>query len=91
MVSIGSFKTERLFGNGAELAVEMAKREGVVMAILTDGSPSCGSTYQYSGRFDGDTLPGRGVVAELLIRAGVTIFPHTELEAADAHLRSVEA
>ena len=79
------------FLRGAELAVEVATREGVVAAVLTDGSPSCGSTYQFSGNFDGQTKPGRGVVAELLFRAGVKVFPHTDLEAAHIYLRKLES
>ena len=79
------------FLRGAELAVEVAAREGVIAAVLTDGSPSCGSTYQFSGNFDGKTQPGRGVVAELLVRAGVKVFPHTDLESADRFLRLPES
>jgi uncharacterized protein YbbK (DUF523 family) len=79
-----------LFIKGAELAVEAAIREDVALAILTDGSPSCGSTYVYSGNFDNKTMPGRGVVTELLVRAGIKIFPHTDLEAADAYLKSLD-
>lgn len=78
-----------MFIKGAQLAVEAATREGVVMAVLTDGSPSCGSTYVYGGKFDGEIRPGRGVVVELLIRAGLRVFPHTDLKIADAYLMSL--
>ena len=80
-----------LFLKGAEMAVEVAREQGVVAAVLTDGSPSCGSTFQFSGNFDGETIPGRGVVTELLVRAGIKVFPHTELEAADRYIRKLES
>jgi uncharacterized protein YbbK (DUF523 family) len=77
-----------LFITGAELAVEAALREDVALAILTDGSPSCGSTFVYSGNFDNKTKPGRGLVAELFERAGIRVFQQTDLHAAEAFLRS---
>ena len=90
MVECTGAEVTSLFLKGAELAVKAAVSEGVAAAILTDGSPSCGSTFQYSGDFDGRTKPGRGVVAEMLIRAGVKVFPHTDLEAADRYLSNLE-
>ena len=36
-----------MFLKGAELAVTHLIKHGCVVAVLTDGSPSCGSTYTY--------------------------------------------
>ena len=58
------------FVAGADLALELARREGCRFALLTDGSPSCGSTRIHAGRFDGTRVPGAGVVAALLSRSG---------------------
>ena len=55
-----------MFVEGAKKAVDLAKEKEVKIAILTDGSPSCGSTYVYDGNFSGKTIPGKGVTAELL-------------------------
>lgn len=77
-----------LFTEGARLAVEHARENGCVIAVLTDGSPSCGSTYQYDGTFTGATRTGTGVVAQLLIDSGIRVFPESQLEQADAYLRS---
>ncbi len=79
-----------LFTEGAQLAVEHAKSRGCVIAILTDGSPSCGSTYQYDGSFKGGTRKGTGVVAQLLIDNGIRVFPESQLEEADACLRGLD-
>ncbi|MCP5075184.1 MAG: DUF523 domain-containing protein [Rhodobacteraceae bacterium] len=48
--------------------------------MLTDGSPSCGSTYQYSGKFDMKTRKGDGVVAALLSRNGIRVFAENALD-----------
>ena len=76
-----------LFIRGAELAVERAIREGCVAAVLTDGSPSCGSTYTYDGSFTGGTVPGMGVTAQLLADRGIAVFAETQLEQADRFVR----
>lgn len=76
---------------GAELALERALEEGCVVAVLTDGSPSCGSSYVYDGSFGGGTHPGRGVVAQLLVDHGIPVFSESELAEADQILRHADA
>lgn len=71
---------------GAQLALETARKAGCGFALLTDGSPSCGSTYQYSGNFDMGTRKGNGVVAALLARHGIVVFPEDRLEELEAAL-----
>lgn len=78
-----------LFTTGAHLAVAHAIEEGCVVAVLTDGSPSCGSVYMYDGTFSGGTQPGTGVVAQALIDAGIPVFPEDQLELADAFLKQL--
>jgi uncharacterized protein YbbK (DUF523 family) len=82
----GADVTER-FLTGARLAVAQAVKNGCVAAVLTDGSPSCGSTYTYDGSFTGGTINGTGVVAQLLVDNGIRVFPETQLEQADQVLR----
>jgi len=55
---------------------------------LTDGSPSCGTTYTYDGTFKGGTVPGMGVAAQLLHDRGIAVFPEDQIEQADQFLRS---
>ena len=85
----GTDVTEQ-FMRGAQLAVAHAVANGCVAAVLTDGSPSCGSTYIYDGSFDGGTKDGTGVVAQLLIENGISVFPESQLEQADRFVRHVE-
>ena len=76
-----------LFVQGAELAVAHAIEHGCVVAVLTDGSPSCGSTYTYDGSFTGRTLTGMGVTARLLADRGIPVYSENQLEEADEVLR----
>lgn len=76
----------RGFLDGAAQAVALARETGCRHALLTDGSPSCGTTFVYSGRFDGATQPGRGVVAEALMRAGVAVYAPSQIAALAAAL-----
>lgn len=62
------------FREAARLTLDIARRHGTRFALLTDGSPSCGSGFIYSGAHDGLRRPGRGVVAELLSQNGIRVF-----------------
>ena len=73
---------------GAELAVERAIDAGCVAAVLTDGSPSCGTTFVYDGAFAGGTTSGMGVTAQLLADRGIAVFAESQIEQADRYLQS---
>ena len=77
-----------LFRKGAELTVAHAIEHRCVVAVLTDGSPSCGSTYTYDGSFTGGTVTGMGVTARLLADRGIPVFSESQLEEADRVLRA---
>ncbi|MFP1731224.1 DUF523 domain-containing protein [Lonsdalea quercina] len=64
---------------GAWLTLEMAREHHCRFALLTDGSPSCGSQTIYSGHFNGETLAGHGVTAELLRSKGIEVFSDREI------------
>lgn len=77
-----------MFVRGAELALVRAVSQGCVMAILTDGSPTCGSSYIFDGTFGGGTTPGAGVTAQLLRDNGLAVFSEQQLQSADDFLQS---
>ncbi len=79
-----------LFRAAAHQALRRAIDAGVALAVLVDGSPTCGSSYVYDGSFSGITVPGRGVATEALRRHGVPVFHHHELERAAAALAEME-
>ena len=78
-----------LFVEGARLAAQRAMAEGCVMAVLTDGSQSCGTTYNYDGSFTGGTVAGMGVTAQHLADQGLRVFPEDQIDEADRYLRSL--
>ncbi|MEQ9947997.1 DUF523 domain-containing protein [Pectobacterium aroidearum] len=65
---------------GAWLALNMAQQHNCRFALLTEGSPSCGSRIIYSGHFDGSQTAGSGVTAELLRCHGIEVFSDREIE-----------
>jgi len=78
------------FTRGAETALDAAKRDGIRIAVLKDGSPSCGSSFVYDGTFAGTRTAGLGVTAALLESNGVRVFSEKTLEAAAAFLEQLE-
>jgi uncharacterized protein YbbK (DUF523 family) len=81
----------REFLLGARRTVEAAAANGVRLAILKDGSPSCGTTYIYDGTFRGQRDAGHGVTAALLSEAGIRTFSEGQIQEAAAYLESLEA
>ena len=79
-----------LFVEGARLAAQRAMAEGCVVAVLTDGSPSCGTTYNYDGTFTGGTVEGMGVTAQHLADQCLRVFPEDQIDEADRYLRSLD-
>lgn len=79
-----------LFIDGAQKALDFARKNDVMVAILTDGSPSCGSSYVYDGEFGGGTVPGKGVTAALLEQNGIQVFNEFQIEDALEFLTGLE-
>ena len=78
------------FVRGAQLALQEAQRLGIRIAVLKEGSPSCGVHLLYSGNFSGQTKHGRGVTATLLEQNGIHVFSENEDAQVNALLRSLE-
>lgn len=78
------------FLEGARRTLERARAYGVRMAILKEGSPSCGSGRVYDGSFGGRSVPGEGVTTALLERNGIAVFAEDALEEAAAYLAGLE-
>jgi uncharacterized protein YbbK (DUF523 family) len=80
------------FQRGASLALAAAQTDGVHVAVLKEGSPSCGSGYIYDGSFGGGrNAGGQGVTAALLARHGIRVYSEHELDEAAAHVRRLES
>jgi len=78
------------FEQGAAEALEQALRHDAGLAILKEGSPSCGSSYVYDGTFTSTRVPHEGVTAALLRSRGIRVFSEHELDAAAAYVESLE-
>ena len=78
------------FLRGAALALKAASHNAVRLAILKEGSPSCGSHRVYDGSFAGTSVAGFGVTTALLTRNGIRVFSEDELDLAGAYLCSLE-
>jgi len=65
------------FAQGATLALAAARRYGAGVAVLKEGSPSCGT---HRVMVDGASVAGRGVAAAALERAGVALLSDEDLE-----------
>ncbi|WP_308918364.1 DUF523 domain-containing protein [Jannaschia sp. LMIT008] len=68
-----------LYRRAAHDTATLARRHGCRHAILTDGSPSCGSTFVHDGTFTG--------ASAALRRAGILVWPQGRIAGSDARLR----
>ena len=68
------------YRRGAEIALELAQREGIRAAVLKERSPSCGSGEIYDGSFTGALTAGDGVTVEILRAHGIAVFGESEVQ-----------
>ncbi|HVZ22684.1 MAG TPA: DUF523 domain-containing protein [Vicinamibacterales bacterium] len=78
------------FDTGARLALGAAQTQNARVAVLKEGSPSCGTHRISDGSFTGRKIEGRGVTAALLERHGIRVFSEDEIEEAAEYLRGLE-
>lgn len=78
------------FVKGAETALASARAKDIRVAVLKEGSPSCGSSLIHDGSFTSTKVPGSGVTAACLRRAGIHVFSETELDEAESLLTRLE-
>lgn len=67
------------FRKGAQIALEIAQKEKIDLAILQSRSPSCGVKQIYDGTFSGTRIDGQGVFAKLLDENGFRIIDVEDL------------
>ncbi len=68
------------YQRGAQIALEIAQREGCTLAVLKEKSPSCGNKEIYDGSFSRRLIPGMGVTAQMLTCSGITVLGESQLE-----------
>ena len=75
---------------GARAALELVRQHGIRVAVLKDGSPSCGSGWIHDGSFSGRLVTGEGLTAAVLREAGVQVFSEDRIDEAAACLEALE-
>lgn len=66
------------FTKGAEQSLKIVKDKNIRLAILKEGSPSCGSNFIYDGTHQGRKKRGSGLTAKLLIENAVTVYSEND-------------
>lgn len=79
------------FVQGAEVAYQLAQLYRIRVAVLKEGSPSCGSGYTYDGTFTATKVAHPGVTTAKLQQAGIHVFNEHQFAEADALLQQLEA
>lgn len=78
------------FLTGARLAQALVRKHGIRVAILKEGSPTCGSSYTHDGRFLGVHIPQPGVTTAMLLQEGVRVFSEAQLDEAVACVEALD-
>lgn len=74
------------FVHGAQQALTLARSKNIRLAVLKEGSPSCGSGYIYDGSYGGKRVVEQGVTAACLQAAGIAVFSELQWDEAAAYL-----
>lgn len=77
------------FIKGAHMALDLCKKHHIKVAVLTENSPSCGSSAIYDGSFSGKKIDGVGVTAALFKDNGIAVFSQHQLDSADRALQRI--
>lgn len=75
---------------GAEKALALCMRHSICIAILKEGSPSCGVMKLNDGSFSGRKIAGQGLTTRLLQRHGIAVFSEFQIRAAETQLSVLE-
>lgn len=86
LVTQGGDDPTDAFRQGAQLALAVAQRHHCRLALLTEGSPSCGSSTIYDGSLQGVKRSGEGVTTALLRAHGITVYSPDQLDELTQHL-----
>ena len=78
------------FVDGAERALAKCWTHKIKIAVLKEGSPSCGSSRVHDGSFSGVSIRSAGITTCLLTGHGISVFSEDELDAAARRLAELE-
>jgi uncharacterized protein YbbK (DUF523 family) len=87
VVEDAGIEVTEYFKKGAQMALELCKKHNIKVAVLTENSPSCGSSVIYDGSFTSKKIDGVGVTAALLKNSGIAVFSQHNIESASKELQ----
>lgn len=85
VTTAGEEDLTRSFIRGANLALSLCQQQQIKIAIMTEGSPSCGSQQINDGSFQRRKIAGEGVTVALLRQHGIRVFNQHQLDQAKAY------
>jgi len=80
VISINNKDVTKEFYLGANIALDIAKKNNIKIAILKEGSPSCGNNYIYDGTFTKTKINGSGITARLFKDNNIKIYTENEID-----------
>lgn len=90
VINIKGKDVTQYFLTGGQKTLELARLHNIKLAVLKDGSPSCGNTYIYDGSFSGIKKPGKGITTVLLEENSIRVFSEREILEAVEYLKTLE-
>lgn len=66
------------YKSGAYWALSICQIYNIKLAVLKERSPSCGTHFIHDGSFTDKVIPGQGITAARLTKAGVTCINEDE-------------
>ena len=90
VVEKGGRDTTAEFIDGANEALKKVRAKGIRVAVMKEGSASCGSGYTYDGSFTGTMIRKTGVTSERLRQAGVIVFNEDQFLSAETEINRLE-
>ena len=90
VITIEGDNVTKAFKKGAQIAVDIALKEEIKIAILKAKSPSCGNQQIYDGSFSDKKIAGQGITASSLSKLNIKIFNENQLSEAEDYLKQLE-
>ena len=67
------------FRKGAQIGLDLAKKNNVDLVILQSRSPSCGVNTVYNGEFTNTKVNGSGITAGLFKKKGIKVITEKDV------------
>lgn len=64
---------------GAKITLNIARENGISLAILKSKSPSCSNKQVYDGTYKGNLINGMGITAKYLLENGILVLDEGEI------------